>query len=108
VTTTILPPFSHEIVPTVLGAIPDDGMVDPQELMALLPNPSECESGTWVALLPHPNQPKPKGFFSNLFRKKAVPIHNASRCTALLAKGYVDVGAGYTPEGDEIAFGKVP
>ena len=70
---------------------------------AQLPHASTLPSGTPVFVLGTAAAARP---FWHLFAR-GVPIPRAARCTALLARGYVDIGADEV-DGDDLAWGHAP
>jgi hypothetical protein len=70
---------------------------------AQLPEASDLAPGTPVLVL---GRATPLRAFWRLFARD-VPIPRAPRCTALLVRGYVDIGAGVI-NGDDLAWGYAP
>jgi hypothetical protein len=86
---------------------PDVASVD--AVMTKLPDPDELEGGTLVLL------PADAGGRRSLARTvlaafgRTRTIPRALRCSALVARGYVDVGAGVDPDTrSDLAWGYVP
>jgi hypothetical protein len=100
-----VPPLAVTVTPELADAWPADGFGRVSLLMASLPDPSAMVAGAWVGMLPGPA--KKKGL-AGMFGGKPKIAHVAVRCAALLAKGYVDVGAAVDEAGQEIAFGRAP
>jgi hypothetical protein len=71
-----------------------------------LPSPESVGGGALVIVLAEPKSQK--GPLWHLFRRKT-RIARAVRCTALLARGYVRIGAGVDPgTGRDLAWGYAP
>jgi hypothetical protein len=70
---------------------------------AQLPPAAELPSGTPVFVL---GRAKARRSFWRLFARD-VAIPRAARCTALLMRGYVGIGAGDI-QGDDLAWGQAP
>jgi hypothetical protein len=69
---------------------------------AQLPGASSLPGGTRVFVL---GAAASSGPFAWLPFTRGVPVTKASRCSALLARGYVDIGAGTD---DDLAWGTAP
>lgn len=100
-----LPPVQLWIEPSLPDGWPVDGFGPLAALTTQLPEASSLPGGTWVAV--RASQAPRKGLLARLFLKKS-GAHLALRCTALLARGYEQVGAGADAEGREVAWGRVP
>jgi hypothetical protein len=50
---------------------------------------------------------RPGSFWRRILGGRRIPVARATRCTALIARGYVDVGAG-DADGVDVAWGWVP
>jgi hypothetical protein len=70
---------------------------------AQLPLAAELPAGTPVFVL---GRARARRSFWRLFARD-VAISRAARCTALLVRGYVGIGAG-SIEGDDLAWGQAP
>lgn len=99
-----VPPLAVLVTPELGDEWPADGFGKVSALMAALPDPSTITAGEHVGM--SASAPKKKGLAA-LFGK-AKTAHVSVRCAALLAKGYVDVGAAVDGKGNEIAFGRAP
>lgn len=74
---------------------------DPSAVAKQLPAPGTLAPGTRVVV---PAAATRKGgVLRRLLGPRTVTVSRAARCTALLARGYVDIGAD-----DEAAWGRVP
>ena len=91
------------VTPALDASWPKDGFGAVSVLLAVLPEPASLTAGACVGVSGGP----PGTRFRHLFRP-APTAHLAVRCAALLAKGYLDVGAGVDDAGHEIAFGCAP
>ena len=80
-----------------------DGARTPEGVAAQLPHATTMPSGTLVFVLGKAVAVRP--FWRLLARDVAVP--RAARCSALLARGYVDIGADDV-SGDDLAWGAAP
>lgn len=78
-------------------------------IMEMLPAPSSLEPGTLV-LVPGQSTSHARSLVKSVLavfgRTKTVP--RALRCSALLARGYVDVGAAEDDAHVDLAWGRVP
>jgi hypothetical protein len=82
------------------------GPGDPRGIAAVaaqLPHPSTLPTGTPVFVLG--TAAAVRSFWRPFARGAAIP--RASRCTALLARGYVDIGAEEV-DGEDLAWGHAP
>lgn len=81
-------------------------------LVAQLPDPAELPAGS-LLIVRETQRPRP-GFRRWLDRAKALvrkprKAHAAVRCTALLARGYREIGCGTDPKtGEEVVWGLAP
>ncbi len=91
------------LVLTLPETWPSDGLGPLSEVADQLPEPTASSPGTWLAVC-DAAQAKPKGWGRLWHREQPPRIHLASRCTALLLRGYTCICA--DPQG--IAYGKVP
>ena len=98
-----VPSIDVLVTPAIDATWPKDGLGSVSVLLAALPEPASLQAGACVGVTGGP----PGGRFRHLFRP-APSAHLAVRCAALLAKGYVDVGAGVDDAGHEIAIGRAP
>ena len=98
------PPLARLVEPTLDDRWPADGFGAVAALMALLPDPCELEPGAWVGVAA--SAPAPGRLARLLWRGREARL--AVRCTALLAKGFEEVGAGTDELGRELAWGRVP
>jgi hypothetical protein len=64
---------------------------DPSAVARQLPAPSTLAAGTRVAVLATAR--REDGVLRRLLGARAVAVSRAARCTALLVRGYVDLGA---------------
>jgi hypothetical protein len=87
---TIVATASMTSVDDVLVALPDPDTLAPSTLVVL---PAEARSFA-------------RSLLSLLGRKAGAA--RAARCSALVARGYVDVGAACTDAGEDLAWGYVP
>jgi hypothetical protein len=100
------------INPAVLGAarIVEIREADAGSLpgvMAALPDPDELDPGTLVVIPAELAGGKTLGRSLLAVFGRAKTVARTRRCTALVARGYVDVGAADGPDGD-FAWGRVP
>jgi hypothetical protein len=75
---------------------------DPAQVAAQIPHATELPGGTLLFVLGAAVRTR------DLLRwlgMRTVPLPRPVRCTALVARGYVDVGAGADPIGAELAWG---
>jgi hypothetical protein len=79
-----------------------------EAIMASLPDPTELEPGTLVVLPGEPAGSKSlaRSVLAVFGHKK--PVARALRCSALVARGYVDVGAAEDEGHEDLAWGYVP
>jgi hypothetical protein len=109
-----IPPRSQgrELFPSLDRKWPADGIGDVAVLIAQLPDPSELPSGSLLIVR---EEAMPRTGLRRLFdRIKAMvrkprKAHAAVRCTALLARGYRDIGSATDPKtGEEVVWGLAP
>jgi hypothetical protein len=82
--------------------LPDDAGAN--EAAAHVPEAASLPSGTWVIVLPEPA--RGRGLLAAFGRK---PIARATRCGALLLRGYVDIGAEVDPRSKmDLVYGRSP
>jgi hypothetical protein len=82
---------------------PSDGLGPLSDVVAQLPDPAELPPGTWLAVTDAAHG-KPKGWGRLWHREQPQRVHVASRCTALLLRGYTAICA----DAQGVAYGKVP
>jgi hypothetical protein len=87
---TVVATASMKTVDDVLSALPDPDTLAPSTLVVL---PAETPSFT-------------RSLMAMLGRTAAAS--RPARCSALVARGYVDVGAASTDDGEDLAWGYVP
>jgi hypothetical protein len=92
-----------EAIAVLLDAAADRDPRTIAGVAAQLPLASTLPSGTPVFVLGKATAARP--FWHLLARR--IPIPLASRCTALLVRGYVDIGADEV-DGDDLAWGHAP
>lgn len=74
-----------------------------------LPDPSSLEPGTKVIVLGEPKEaPSFASRLLSAFGRGKNDVPRVLRCTALVARGYVRVGASEDKNGRDLAFGHVP
>jgi hypothetical protein len=102
-------PPDFELFPNLDRAWPPDGLGPIATLVAQLPDPADLVEGALVVV--REAGPKPRGFrrwvrlARNLWRKPR-KAHAAARGTALLARGYREIGASIEPRtGEELVWG---
>ena len=98
------PAVDVRITPPLDASWPKDGLGSVGVILAALPDPSSLARGAVVAITA--GDPLRRGF-GRLFRAPPF-VHLAVRCAALLAKGYVDVGATDDGDGRKLAVGRAP
>ena len=98
-----------ELFPMLDRAWPPDGVGPVAVIVAQLPDPAELRRGALVVV--RESGPRPKGFrgllasLAGLFTKPP-KVHAAVRCTALLARGYREIGsAPNRRNGEDIVWG---
>jgi hypothetical protein len=103
------PPLAPDAVPVLYFSPhlpedwPDDGIGSPTELEAELPEPQSLPGGSWIAV--GAGRRARRGIVARLFASRELPgMHLCVRCTALLARGYVEVCA----DAAGTAYGRVP
>jgi hypothetical protein len=98
-------PLPERVIEPDLGPDwPADGFGPIARIAELLPEAAEMATSGWIAVTAGT---KPKRTLATLFRK-APEAHVSVRCAALLAKGFVDVGAHEDDGGRRIAVGRAP
>jgi hypothetical protein len=101
----LVPPIDVWVTPELGRDWPADGMGPVPVLTAILPAPETVEPGAWVGVVGGPAASG--GLLARWLRRPAF-AHAATRCTALLARGYEHVGAGTDDQGRDVAFGQAP
>jgi hypothetical protein len=105
------PPFGLRVWSTeaeTVGVLLDEPNPDHDEIRAVaeqVPLASTLPAGTSVIVLGAARSE------NRLWRLlgRTVPVPRAARCTALLVRGYVDIGAGLDERGgSDLAWGSVP
>jgi hypothetical protein len=98
-----------ELFPILDRTWPADGLGPVAIIVAQLPDPAELRRGALV--LVRESGPRPKGFrgllasLKGLFTKPP-KAHPAVRCTALLARGFREIGAAANRRnGEEVVWG---
>lgn len=76
-------------------------------MMAALPDPADLDEGTLVVVPGEPAGGRTLGRSLLAVFGRAKPIARTRRSTALVARGYVDVGAAESDDGD-LVWGRVP
>jgi hypothetical protein len=99
---------------------PNDGFGPVEVVLSQLPDPTTLARGARVAIPAAAKVPSPRRFLERIGRtllriagQKPPRISLAVRCTALLARGYTEVGAGPAPasgkkKDDAVAWATVP
>lgn len=105
------PAVARWIEPELPPGWPADGFGPLPVLVEQIPAPADVGPGAWVGLLP--SRRSPAGFLARSpwlasLLRRAPAAHLALRCTALLARGYEQVGAGRDEHGREVAWGRAP
>jgi hypothetical protein len=77
---------------------------DPAAVARELPDPSSLAAGTRVYVLGRAT--RGAGFLARL--RGRVQVARVVRCTALLARGYVGIGAGVDESRGDLAWGEAP
>lgn len=101
---TNAPKLDRVVQPELPAAWPKDGFGPVAAILACLPDPSSLAPGARVGVSAGDDARRGLG---RLLRA-APTAHLAVRCAALLAKGYVDVGAAEDAEGRALAIGRAP
>jgi hypothetical protein len=102
----------REDAPAVAVALGPEDATDLASVARALPEADTLEAGTMVVVLPHVVDPSSLASLASrvlavLGRGRTVP--RAHRCSALLARGYVRIGACVDPETKlDLAYGFVP
>jgi hypothetical protein len=101
-----------EVFPSLDKAWPADGIGPVATIVSQLPDPNELSAGSLVVVR---DAEKPPQGIRRLARgvrrlwRKMPRAHAAVRCTALLARGYRDIGARLDPRtGEALVWGFVP
>jgi hypothetical protein len=97
-----------DLFPDLERAWPADGFGSIAALAAQLPDPQELAAGSLVVV--HETGRRPRGLrrLVALWTRKR-RAHVAVRCSALLARGYLDIGAAIDPRsGERLAWGFAP
>jgi hypothetical protein len=97
-----------ELFPELDGAWPADGFGSIAALAAQLPDPQELAAGSLVVV--HETGRRARGLrrVAALWTRKR-RAHIAVRCSALLARGYSEIGAAVDPRsGERLAWGFAP
>jgi hypothetical protein len=103
------PSEGRELFPLLDRRWPADGLGAVAVLVAQLPDPTELPSGS-LLIVREAERPRP-GFRRWVDAAKALvrkprKAHAAVRCTALLARGYREIGCGTDPKtGEEVVWG---
>jgi hypothetical protein len=80
-----------------------------REALAQIPEASTCEPGTMIAIPGDVAPERSRGLLGRIASIGPRPqVHRAMRCTGLLARGYVRIGAGADAEGVDWTWGYVP
>jgi hypothetical protein len=101
----VVPPIDVWVTPELGRDWPADGLGPVAALTAMLPAPETVEPGSWVGVVPGAS---PGGGLLARWLRRPASAHVATRCTALLARGYEHVGAGLDDQGRDVAFGQAP
>jgi hypothetical protein len=104
---TTAPPIQLWIEPTLPAGWPPDGLGPLDALTGQLPAADTLPAGAWVAVRAA-RAPGSRGLLARLLGSRPAEAHLALRCTALLARGYEQVGAGLDDRGQVVAWGRVP
>ena len=86
-----------------------DPVIALREAMGQLPDASQLEPGTLTAIPAATKSTEDRGFlgrFSSIGPR--AQIHRATRCTCLLARGYVRIAAGRDEQGMDWVWGYAP
>jgi hypothetical protein len=101
-----------ELFPALGRGWPADGLGPVATILSQLPDPTELSAGALVVVR---DAEKPPHGFRRLVRgvqtlwRKLPRAHAAVRCTALLARGYRDIGSRLDPRtGEALVWGFVP
>jgi hypothetical protein len=95
-----------EVFPSLDRTWPKDGFGPIATVIAALPNPEDLPKGTLVAV--HGSGRARTNVLVRWLLPKRREAHRAVRCTALLARGYGNVGSAVDPKtGEWIAWGNV-
>jgi hypothetical protein len=85
----------------------EGGLSSLQWLAAQLPSPEDLPPGTMIAVPDVATERKKASLLQRLVRRPEPGIARAARCTAMLARGYVRIGAGHDAAGVDWAWGFV-
>jgi hypothetical protein len=102
----------RELFPALDRKWPGDGIGAVAVLVAQLPDPAELPAGS--LLIVHERQAPRAGLLRLFDRMKGLVLkprraHAAVRCTALLARGYHEIGCAADPKtGEELVWGLTP
>jgi hypothetical protein len=78
-------------------------------ICAQLPAAGTLPPQTLVVIFGRAERPKRIFAFARMLAVRRNVVPRALRCSALLARGYVDLGAGVDPDtGDDLAWGSTP
>ncbi|HEX9298394.1 MAG TPA: hypothetical protein VF881_21300 [Polyangiaceae bacterium] len=105
-------PPAFELFPLLDRSWPGDGIGSIAVIIAQLPDPAELPAGGLV--LVREVGPAPRGLgewlaWAERLVGKPRKAHAAVRCTALLARGYRDIGASRDPRtNEELVWARVP
>ncbi len=102
-----LPTIQLWIEPTLPSDWPADGLGSLEVMTSQMPAADSLPAGTWVGVRPSRGGGS-RGLFARLLGARPAGAHLALRCTALLARGYEQVGAGVDERGQPVAWGRVP
>ena len=105
---TAATPLNPEVLKTariVVISAADAGSL--ATVIAALPDPAELDAGTLVVVPGELAGGKSLGQSLLAVFGRAKTVARTRRCTALVARGYIDVGAADSSDGD-LAWGRVP
>ncbi|MBI5533231.1 MAG: hypothetical protein HY898_10970 [Deltaproteobacteria bacterium] len=86
-----------------------DPVIALREAMRQLPDASQAEPGSLIAIPATAAPEQERGFLGRFGAiGPRVQIHRATRCTCLLARGYVRIAAGRDAQGMDWAWGYAP
>jgi hypothetical protein len=95
-----------DVFPSLDAAWPKDGLGPIATVIAQLPDPASLPKGSLV-VVHGSGRTRPNAVVRWLLPKRR-EVHAAVRCTALLARGYRNVGAAVDPKaGEKLAWGFV-
>ncbi|MBX3230233.1 MAG: hypothetical protein KIT84_24625 [Labilithrix sp.] len=78
-----------------------------ESAVAALPDPDELDPGSLVVIPAQVEEPKSLARSVLAVFGRAKTVARTRRCTALVARGYVEVGAAVSDDGD-LAWGRAP